>query len=575
MPHGKLRFASGGIILLLVPALVLALVVVGLLAFVIVLSLSKMDDGIIAGFAGITNFLELLSDPSAVKTAANTAIFAAITVAVSFAFGVPLAWLAERTALPARAAIWTVMLSTLIVPGFLTGMGWLFLAHPRIGVLNTALMAWFHLGAPPFVVNTIYGMGIVQGIGLASLTFVLVAPSLRAMDPSLEEAARMSGASAWFLLREVTLPLIRPALLASAMYVTIVAIGAFDIPAVIGLSARVYTFSTYMYSLAYPTNGFPDYGVIAAGGTIMIVLALVMTAVYARVLHQARRYQVIGGKGYRPRLTVLGGWNVAAWSFVGLYILLALVAPFTITLLNALLPYTLPLSSDTLSRLSLVNFQHIPWEMLARGALHSLEIVAIVPVAVVIFSVLISWIVLRTKLPGRFLLDSVAFLPHAVPGVLFGIGASLLALFVLQKFIPIYGTIALVMVVYTIGWLSFGTRMINASLIQISSELVEAGQMAGGTALAIMREIVAPLLRSAFSGLWIYVALLCLRELTLAAFVTTPKNLTLPMVAWFLWNDGSLNQGAAVAVLVVLAVLPFLFLYVRFGRGVEEVARST
>ena len=565
---------SPGLALLLIPAAIVSIIVVGLLAFVLVLSVSRMDEGVLAGFAGVANFANLFSNPGALHTALNTAGFAAISLAVSFAFGVPLAWLAERTTLPGRNAIWTAMISMLIIPGFLTGMGWLFIAHPKVGMLNLALESWLHLSGPPFAINTIWGMGFIQGLGLASLTFVLVAPSLRAMDPQLEEAARMSGATNWRTLRKVTLPLISPALLASAIYVSIVAIGAFDVPAVVGLSARVYTFSTYMYALAFPPAGFPDYGIIAAGGAIVIVFALVMTGIYARLLRRARNFQVVSGKAYRPRLTELGRWNVAAWAFVGLFILLALVAPLGIAVLNAFLPYTMPVSADMFSHLSLVNFQSIPWQMLGSGALHSLEILIVVPIAVIMLSTAISWIVLRTTLPGRLQLDSIAFLPHAVPGVLFGIGASLFALFVLRKTVPIYGTIALVMIVYTIGWLSFGTRMVNASLIQIHADLVEAAQVAGGNGLMIMREIIVPLLRPALSGTWIYVALLCLRELTLATFVTTPKNLTLPMVAWFLWNNGSLNQGAAVALIVVAIVAPFVWVYIRFGRAAEQVSRS-
>ena len=137
-------------------------------------------------------------------------------------------------------------------------MGWLLLAHPRIGVLNTAFMNAFHLALPPLPVNNVVGMGLVEGIALTSLTFVLIAPSLRTMDPALEEAARMSGASARSLLWNVTLPLILPALVAAAMYVAIVAIGAFDIPAVIGMGSRVYTFSTFMFVHAYPADGFPE-----------------------------------------------------------------------------------------------------------------------------------------------------------------------------------------------------------------------------------------------------------------------------------------------------------------------------
>jgi iron(III) transport system permease protein len=550
----------------LIPAFVAALAILALLAFVVVLSFSKMEDGVIAGFAGSANFTALFHDPNLGKMASNTAVFAGIALIVSFLLGVPLAWLAERSDLPGRSLIWTIMLASLVIPGFLVGMGWLLLAHPRIGVLNTIFMNAFHLSLPPLPVNNVVGMGLVEGIALTSLTFVLVAPSLRTMDPSLEEAARMSGASARSLLWNVTLPLILPALVAAGMYVAIVAIGAFDIPAVIGMGSRVYTFSTFMFVHAYPADGFPDYGTIAAGGSLMIVFALAMTYAYGTVLRRARSYAVVTGKAYRPRLTELGRWKTTAWVFVGLYACAALVIPFVFTLIYALLPFAQPLTFGMFAEMSLKNFAHMPWSLVLTGALHTLELVIVVPVAVVALSFAISWIVVKTTMPGRYVLDGIAFMPHAIPGILFGIGASLAALFILQKIVPIYGSVALIGIVYTIGWLSFGTRIVNSSLIQIHTDLVEAGQMSGARMSSVVREIIVPLLRPAAFGAWIYVVLLCLREMTLAAFVSTPKNQTLPMVAWTLWNNGSINSGAAVAVIVVIALLPLLFLYFQFAR---------
>jgi len=560
-----------GLWLLFVPITAASICIIGLLLFVVILSFCRMGEGFIAGGAGWANYAELLGDSNFWRAVSNTGIFAGITLVVACVLGIPLAWLAERTDLPGRSLLWTAMLASLVLPGFLSGMGWLFLAHPRIGLINVVLMNAFHLSSAPFPVNNIFGMGIIQGIVLTSLTFVLVAPSLRTMDPSLEEAAAMSGAPMHSILRDVTLPLLLPALTAAAIYVAIVAVGTFDIPAVIGFSNRVYTFSTYMFTKAYPTGGFPDYTTVAAGGGILIVLALFLSAAYTSVLARARRYQVVTGKAYRPRRVGLSRWKIPALLFVAAYILVALILPFLITFVNALMPYARPLTPDTIQTLSLDNFKRVPWDMFLNGALRTLEIVLVVPIAVVVSSIAFSWVVLRTKIRGRFLLDAIAFLPHAVPGILFGIGASLTALFVLQKAIPVYGTVYLLMCVYCIAWLSFGTRMINSSLIQIHSELVEAGQVSGAGFIEVIKEIIVPLLRPAIFGLWIFVALLATRELTLAAFVTTPSNQTLPMVAWALWSNGSLTQAAAVAVIIVAALVPLLALYFALGRRMESM----
>jgi iron(III) transport system permease protein len=541
-------------------------IIVGLLAFILWISLNHMSAGTIADFAGLDNYVKLFQNDSFWTSARNTIEYGAITLLVAFFFGVPLAWLTERTTFPGRALVWAAMLASLIVPGFLLAMGWLFLAHPRIGILNIVLMQWFHLSEAPLPVTNVVGMGWVEGIALAPLVFILIAPSLQTMDAAFEEAARASGASFRNVVTKITLPLLAPGLVAAAIYTSINAIGAFDVPAVIGLSNRTYTFSTFMYASAYPVAGFPNYSTTSAGGGLMIVFALLMSWGYASVLRRARRYTVVTGKSYRPTRIELGRWKIAAWGFAGIYAFFVLVLPFSLTLAIALLPYPQPLTFEALSHASLANFAHVPWDLILRGLVHTLEIVAIVPLAVVALSCAFSWTVLRTRLPGRFVIDSIAFLPHAVPGVLFGVAATLLALFVLQRFLPIYGTVAMIMIVYSIAWISFGTRMVNASLIQIHQELDEAGRMSGASPGEIARLITLPLLRGTMSGLWIFIVLLCLRELTLAAFVSTPSNITLPMVSWFLWTDSQLTKSAAVAVIVTVALAPLLLIYLRFGR---------
>jgi iron(III) transport system permease protein len=558
---------------LLVPVLGASAVIVLLLVFVIYVSFAHFENGLLAGFAGGANYESFLQSPLLLPAVQNTFVFTLVTLAVSLFYGVPLAWLTERTDLPGRALIWTAMLASVVMPSFMIAMGWLFLAHPRIGVLNVILMWALHLDHGPLSVTSASGMGTIEGIALAPLVFILTAPSMRTIDPALEEAGMIGGGSSWQVMRRVTLPLLAPALFAAIIFTGITAVGAFDIPAVIGLSNRVYTFSTLLYQLSYPVTGFPDYGATAAGGAALIAIALALSVLYARVLKQARQYQTVTGKAYRPRLAHLGGWAWLAWLFVGSYIVMVLILPFLVSAMFALLPYAEAITPAVFAQFSFANFTSLPWDLVARGALHTLEVAAVVPLCVVALSMAFSWIVLRTKLPGRLWFDSIAFLPQAVPGVLFALSATLLALFVLRHVIPIYGTIAMLMIVYTVAWLSLGTRMINSSLIQIHQELEEAALMAGASFQQGFRRITFPLLRPATSGLWIFAVLLAVRELNMAAFVTTPQNATLPMVSLALWIGGSLTQAAAVAVMIVLVLGPLLFVYLRFAAKAENMFR--
>jgi iron(III) transport system permease protein len=564
--HGDLPLGTW---LLLAPVIAASLVVVALLGFVLWISVSRMTSGAPAGFVGFANYAQLFGDPVLWLALANTLKFTGLTLAVAFGFGLPLAWLVERSDLPGRSIIWTTALASLLMPGFLLAMGWLFLAHPRIGLINSFLMTALSLDKAPLPVTNITGMGLVQGVALTPLIFILLAPSLRMLDTRMEEAGRIAGATVFGVLRTITVPLMLPAFVAAAIYAAISAFGSFDVPAIIGLSNRVYVFSTFMYVLAYPSVGFPDYSRMAAAGGSMIGLALLLSLFYVRFLRRARQYQTITGKAYRASPVALGLWAIPAWCFAGLYIFLGVVLPLALIIMLALMPYPQPLSLEALSHATLDNFRHISWALLSRGFTHTLELATVVPILVVALSVAFSWVVLRTRLRFRFAFDGIAFLPHAVPGLLFAVGAMLMALFVLRRFVPIYGTVGIIMLVYVVSWLSLGTRVSNGSLIQIHAELEEAGAVAGASTASVLRRIVLPLLRSATSGLWIFLILLCLRELTLAAFVSTPQNITLPLVIWVQWTAGNLDGAAALATILTALLAPLLFLYLYFRRGSE------
>jgi iron(III) transport system permease protein len=298
----------------------------------------------------------------------------------------------------------------------------------------------------------------------------------------------------------------------------------------------------------------------------MMVFALTLSAIYLRILSSASRYQIVTGKSYAPRAVTLGRWGILAWAFAGLYIVATLVLPITLTSLLALLPYAQPLSGAALQNLSWVNFARVPWDLIRLGALHTLLLVVSVPLVVVAASLAFSYIAVRTRNRFRGVVDAIAFLPHAIPGILFAVAASLVSLFVFRDIIPIYGTVTLIGLIYVVAWLSLGTRVMNSALVQIHDELVEAATACGASRFTAFRRIVLPLVRPAIARLWLFVILLCMRELTLAAFVSSPRNATLPLVGFALWTGGELNRAAAVTVLIFLALLPPLAIYFRIAR---------
>ena len=513
------------------------------------------------------NYVEILGERFVLKVLWNTVVFTLATTATALVLGLPIAWLTERTSLPGKGLVYTIMTLGLLIPGIYTAMGWIFIAHVRIGLLNRWLMDTFGLAEGPINIATPVGMGFVQGLNLTPLAFILTAQMFRAMNPALEEAAKIHGMSFLGTARRITLPLAFPAILAATIYMLTIGIATFDVPAIIGLGNRIYMLSTYVYLTANPPDsGIPQYGITAALGTLMIGVAVLLTWWYSQVLRQGHRYQVITGKGYRPQLIQLGNWAILAWVFIALYFVASKLIPLLLIAYAAFVPYLAPPSYEMLGKMTLAGFYNLNWDLFWRGLHNTLLLVVTVPLVTLLLAFSISWLIVRSRNRLRYALEFGAFLPHALPEVILAIGALLLALFVLQGIVPLYGSVWLIAIVYVISRLAFATRALNSSLLQIHKELEEAAYTAGLSPVRTSWRILVPLLRPTLMSVWIWSAILVYRELTVAVFLISQDSVTLPAVIWSYWFSGAINQAAAVTLLMTLALTPLILVFWWFGR---------
>lgn len=550
-------------------AVIPMVVIVGLLVVVVWTSFqaSLRDPALTVG-----HYVNLFDDPFAFNALRNTLGFSAVAVIVAFLIGVPSAWIAERTDLPGRNAIHPLMMVALFIPSFFVAMGFIFLLDPRFGVVNRWLMDVFGFQSAPINIVSLTGMGIVQGLGLVALVFIFASAAFRSMDGSLEEAARMSGASWAKTVRIVTLPLAWPGLLAALIFVLTIAVSSFDIPLVMGLTNRIYVFSTFLLvGSSRPTvDGIPNYGLVAAFGTLMIIFALVLSTWYGRVLSRAKNYQVVTGKGYRPRLVHLSRrGQIGAWLFVGGYFVLSKLVPLLLIGWASLLPFFQGFSIEAFGRLSFANYSSLPWDLVKRGLTNTLVIALVAPVLTVLGAFLFSWIIVKSKNRLRYALDFVSFLPNVVPAAVFGLAALVSLLFYVRD-IPfvgdLYGTRWILITLYVVMSLSFATRVTNTALLQIHDDLDGAARMSGASGRDVARLIIAPLIRPALVYLWLWIVLIVLRELTLATFLVSPENVTLPVVIWNLWSTGEMGKASAVNLMMMAVFLPMVALFWRYGR---------
>jgi iron(III) transport system permease protein len=563
---GKPRRRDGAAAVMVALSILACLVIAALLGVAIWLSFAEGTPGDYHLGYTLAHYEEIFLSPFTYRVIGNTALFSAIALAVALFFGLPLAWLVERTDLPGKRLIFSLLAIALLIPGFSVALGWLFLLNPRVGLINVALQSLFGLKAAPFNIASLFGMGLVEGLSLAPLAFVMTAVVFRAVDPTLDEAARIGGASLWQSLRRVTIPLVWPGVLAASLYIFTIGFGTFDVPAILGLQARIFTFSTYVFMQISPSDGLPEYGGVATLSVFMLVLALGFSVWYSRVQRRAPRYAVVTGKAYRPTLIRLGRYRWLAIAFITLYLIVSQLLPILTLLWSAGLPFLRPVSSAAFASLSLKNFHDLPEGLVISGLGVSAALMLLVPTITLTLSVGLSWVVLRSRLRWRAVFDFFAFLPHAVPKIVFSVAAWLLALFVLRDVLPLYGTIWILVPVYVVATLSYGTRMINGALIQIHRELEESAMVAGAGLTATLRTVLLPLVRPAILYAWIWVALLSYRELTIPVFLSTNDNQPLSVIVWSLVLSNSSGQASAVAVTMLVLMLPVLFVYATIAR---------
>lgn len=484
---------------------------------------------------------------------ADTLVFALGCTVGALCLGGTLAWLVERTDLPWRLAARVTILLPMALPPFLLAMGWALLASPRTGALNDLLKALPGVDAAPLDIYTMGGMIFVESLALVPSVYLILSGAFRNMDPALEEAALASGARWPQMIRRIFVPILAPALLAAAAYLLIVGFLVFDVPGTLGMPVGIFVVSSRLVYLATDqSGGTAAYGQIAAIGVTFLVLLLTLAWGYRRMTAQASRFVTVTGKGFRPRQLRLGRWKPLALALVGAYFLLAVVAPIGLLAWTSLTPYLAPVSAEMLGQLTLSQHRHVLTDArIGRAAWHSVSVAVLSATLVTALALLVSWAVLRSRAPGRSAIDSLAFLPLAIPGTM--IGMALVYVYLTLSFVPVYGTVWILVIAYVTVYLSFTSRVTGATLIQLHPELEEAARTCGARSPYAVRRIVLPLMLPALAGAWIWVVAHVMRELSTALLLQGEDNTTAAVQLWSYWSGGEPGKAAAMGVWLVLA----------------------
>ena len=532
---------------------------------------------------GISSFTGIYSITGGIQaTLIDTAIYVVGAVALAFVLGFVIAWLIERTDLPFRNVLFAILLFPLMMPAIVTTMGWIFLLGNRVGLINIVtrtVLNWLpfvEFGAGPFNLVTMYGMVVVQAFGQVTLFVILIGAALRSMDPSLEEASRVSGARFFQTLRSVTIPVLRPSVLGAIILAGIFTLESFEVPLMLATGAKAEILSTRVWELLETGSGEePAYGSVAAMGLHFMLITYLLFYAYSVYTRRAERFATMTGKGFRAKRYELGTWRWPAFSGLGLFLCFISLAPLLILVYSSFLPAYRPPSWEVFPEaFSMNGYRELFFEntRFYSAIRNTLTIALLSPTISVLVALIIAWTVVRGRIAPRVRLAMDLFTSSslAVPAVVAAFAFFIFYISLNQQlndtflgWIPLARSLLVLVIVYAYR-MALAYRFQRAGVAQIAKELEEVSSTSGGTAFTTLRRILLPLVAPYTIGAWIILFLLAFREFTLAQVITSGSD---PWVISTLVFSLRSTQGDQAAALSVLTV-GFLFLVLVFIRVV-------
>jgi iron(III) transport system permease protein len=489
-------------------------------------------------------YQQVFSSPYFATSLLNTVEYAIGSAFVAITLGVLQALIAERTNTPGRQYVFLGAVVSLGIPHVLYTVAWLLLLG-RAGPVNEFIGYLRGGGGPVLDVYSMWGMILIEGVGFAPLTFLLMSAVLRSTDASFEEASMMSGAGPLRTFRSITLRLSLPGVLALLLLIFIRAFESFEVPALVGLAGNVTVLTTNIYQSAKNT-GTPNFGETGAYSVALLIVVMLLLIWHHRLSHHAQQFQTITGKGYRPRVIDLGRLRYVTAAILAAVFLLVIILPVGMLVFASLQPFYEGLTLESFGRFTLENYR----EVLGTGSFHeaignTLILGAATATLVVPFTALCAWLAVRRR-PGAWLLDQIATAPLVFPAIVMSV--AFLQVFVNLP-IPIYGTLLSVVIASSVRYLPYGMRYAYAGVLQIHEDLEAAATTAGAGPIRIFVRIVLPLISAAMVSCWLFVFLLAVQSVAVPLLLVGPGTEVVAVLLFDLWQNGQVTELAAMGVM--------------------------
>ena len=515
------------------------------------------------------NYVAAYGSPETLHLLGNSLLFASGTAVFAFTLGAVLAWMNERTNTPFKSLFFALTIIPLIIPGIMFTISWILLGSPKIGLINLLLQSWFDTDYVFVNVYSMWGMIWVDGLHYSPMAFLIMTAAFRSMDPSLEESALMSGASISQIAWRITFKLTWPAIFAALLILFVRAIESFEVPALLGLPVGMQVFTSAIYQAIhqYPSK----IGLASSYATALLLIASVGIYFQSRLSSRGSKYATVTGKGFRPRTMDLGKWRYLSAAIFIVYFAFIVALPFLVLVWSSLQKFYSVPSLAAVKNLSFDAYRFIfNYPTLGQAVWNSILLAFASATIVMLMTSVICWIVVKTKLPGRWLLDNIASLPLVFPGLVLGLAVMV---FYLNFQVGVYGTLWIMLIAYVTRFMPYGLRYNTTSMLQIHKELEESAQMSGASWATTFWRIILPLLKPGLLAGWIYVVIVSIRELSASILLYSPGTEVVATVIWELWENGQFVELSALGVMFIVALLVLVLLAQLVGKkfGVKEV----
>ena len=520
----------------------------------------------------IGNFLAVAANPNVANALMNSLIACGGGTIIAVFIGLSFAWVVVRTNTPCKGLIASAGMLPLFVPPLVAGVAWSILGSPKTGLLNLILAK---MGIPfRFDLYTMSGMIFVFGIYYAPYVYMFTAAALRNMDPSLEEAAEISGASATRTMATVTFPLIMPAILSGMLLSFIVMLGIYGIPAVLGAPSNISVLTTYIFALTAWSP--PKYNTAAAVAVILMIVTGFLVYAQQKIV-SGRSYTTVAGKAFRPRPLNLGPWRFLTLGLAIVYLFVVVVLPTIALIIAAFRKFLFIRDIPSIFDMKQYGWQHFTKmfdnPLTVTSIINSMKVGVLTAAVGGILAFAIGYTITRTKAPARGTIDIISTIPVAIPGLVIGV-AYLWAWIGLPG--GIYGTLWILALAFVARFIPDTVKALSTSLMQIHRELEEAAWICGKSTLGTIATVVLPLARPGVVAAMTLLFILSIRELGSSLFLYSSGTMVMAVQLLGYYEGGNIGITAAFSLvqMIILGVLISFTNWLSRGAAQTSVARS-